>query len=502
MTNVQDIIRLINGVTNDDAVLINKAYSFAEKAHEGQFRHSGEKYFTHVVETAKILAELGMGATTVVAGLLHDTIEDCDTKIEVIEKEFGKEISFLVDGVTKLGGLRYHGADRHNESLRKLFVAISEDIRVLMIKLSDRLHNVRTLSFVPKEKQVRIATETLEIYAPIAYRLGIRKLNRELEDLAFPYVYPKEFEDLKKAMNEAERERHGSLENFIRSVKKAMAKEGLVKVKTDYRIKGLYSLHKKLLDKKDMAKIYDINAVRILVDSPTDCYRALGVIHAFWRPLPNLIKDYITFPKSNGYQAIHTTIFTGDGNMVEVQIKTHEMHKYSEYGLASHISYKSGKINQNEETLGWVKSLLPQKEIREMHRSILEISKDVPDWIQELVAYQEQAADGAAFKEYLGNNFFSNRIFAFSPKGDVVDLPVDSTPIDFAYSIHSDIGNHMIGAKISSKLVSLDTKLKNGDIIEIMTRSSAKPSQKWLDMCKTSMAKRHIRTELSRIAKK
>ncbi len=502
MTNINDIIRLIDGVTNDDVMLINKAYSFSQKAHEGQKRHSGEEYFTHVFETAKILSELGMSATTVAAGFLHDTVEDCDVTLGTIEKEFGKEVAFLVDGVTKLGGLRYNGADRHNESLRKLFVAVSEDIRVIMIKLSDRLHNMRTLSFVPQEKQLRIATETLEIYAPIAYRLGIRKLNRELEDLAFPYVYPKEYENLKKEMKESERERNESIEKFIRSVKKALAKEGLVNIKTDYRIKGLYSLYKKLQEKKDVEKIFDINAVRILVDTPADCYRVLGVIHALWRPLPDRIKDYIAFSKPNGYQGIHTTIFTGDGGIIEVQIKTNDMHRHSEYGVASHISYKKGKAGQDAETIGWVGSLLPKTEVREIHKSTLETSKDIPRWIQELVAYQENSENGATFREHLKDDFFSNRIFAFSPKGDVVDLPIGSTPIDFAYSIHSDIGNRMMGAKINKKLVSLDTELQNGDIIEIMTKSSAKPNQKWIDMCKTSMAKRHIRIELSKISKK
>ena len=502
MTSINDIIRLIDEITNDEVTLVNKAYDFSKKAHEGQKRHSGEEYFTHVVETARILAELDMGARTIAAGLLHDTVEDCDVTLNTIEKEFGKEIAFLVDGVTKLGSLRYKGADRHNESLRKLFVAVSEDIRVIMIKLSDRLHNMRTLSFVPQEKQLRIATETLEIYAPIAYRLGIRKLSRELEDLAFPYVYPKEYEDLKKAMKESERERNESIEKFIRSVKKALAKEGLVNIKTDYRIKGLYSLYKKLQEKKDIEKIFDINAVRILVDTPADCYRVLGVIHALWRPLPNRIKDYVAFSKPNGYQGIHTTIFTGDGGMVEVQIKTHEMHKYSEYGVASHISYKKGKVGQDVETIGWVGSLLPKTERKEKLKSALETSKDIPRWIQELVAYQENLEDGTTFREHMKDDFFSNRIFAFSPKGDVVDLPIGSTPIDFAYSIHSDIGNRMMGAKINKKLVSLDTQLQSGDIVEIMTKSSAKPNQKWIDMCKTQMAKRHIRIELSKLSKK
>lgn len=486
--------------TPDELKLIEKAFSFAEAAHEGQIRNSGEKYFSHVVETAKTLTKLGMSASTVAAGLLHDTVEDTSVKIETLEKEFGKEIAFMVDGVSKLGKLKYRGADRHNESLRKLFVAMSEDIRVLLIKLSDRLHNMRTLAHVPKEKQIRIATETLEIYAPIAYRLGIRKLNRELEDLSFPYVYPKEFESMQKAMKSEQTERLQSLEKFIRSVKKALAKEGLVEVKTDYRVKGLYSLYKKLQrHEKDIERIYDINAVRIMVETPADCYRALGVIHASWRPLPGRIKDYIAFPKPNGYQGIHTTIFTGNGDIVEVQIKTHDMHKHSEYGFASHISYKKGAAGADLETIKWVNSLLPRSDKKEIHRSL--DNKDVPQWIKELVAYQESSPDQENFKDYLKEDFFSQRIFIFSPKGDVVDLPAASTPIDFAYSIHSDIGNHMTGAKVNGKLVSLDTKLKNGDIVEVMTKASARPSTKWIDIAKTTTTKRHIRSELARLRK-
>ena len=500
MTQARDLIGLLESPSKEDAALIEKAYAFAYEKHAGQKRNSGEEYFIHVFETAKILAKLSMGATTIAAGLLHDTVEDCGVTLESIEKEFGSEIAFLVDGVTKLGKVRYHGADRHNESLRKLFVAMSEDIRVLLIKLSDRLHNMRTLEHVPKDKQLRIATETLEIYAPIAYRLGIRKLNRELEDLAFPYVYPKEFENMQKTMRHEQAERLEKLEKFMRSVKKALAKEGLVKVKTDFRVKGLYSLYKKLLRKeKDLDNIYDLSAVRILVDTPAECYQALGVIHANWRPLPGRIKDYIAFPKPNGYQGIHTTIFTGDGDIIEVQIKTHDMHTHSEYGFASHISYKKGAKGSDLETIEWVNSLLP-RDVSEIHKPRA-TSKDVPQWIKELVAYQETTNEPESFKEHLKKDFFSQRIFIFSPKGDVVDLPMHSTPVDFAYSIHSDIGNHMVGAKVNGKLVSLDTNLKNGDIVEVMTRSSAQANQKWLDYAKTSMTRRHIRAELARLKK-
>ena len=484
-----DIIKSLVNSTPKDIELVKKAYNFAEKAHLGHERHSGEPYMRHLAETAKILAELGAGGATVAAGLLHDSVEDVGVTKENLVEEFGEEVAFLVEGVTKLGHLKYKGTDRHNESLRKLFVAMSEDIRVLLIKLADRLHNMRTLSHVPKEKQRRIAAETLEIYAPIAYRLGIRKINRELEDLAFPFVYPKEFEEMRKTFKERHEDRSESLEKFSRNVKKALAKEGLTRAKTEYRVKGLYSLYKKYLRyDKDLEKIHDISAMRILVESVGECYQALGVIHGRYRPLPKRIKDYIAFPKPNGYQALHTTVFTGDGNIVEVQIKTQEMQRISEYGIASHLSYKGSKKN---DALEWVRALLPKK--------TSDINQEMPKWVGELAQYEEVQEESELFREGLSSDFFSHRIFAFSPQGDVIDLPVESTPIDFAYSIHSDIGNHMTGAKVNGKLASLNTKLKNGDIVEIMTKDSAKVNRKWLEMAKTSMARRHIRHELARL---
>ena len=482
----------------EDIVIVKKAFAFAKEAHTGHQRLSGEPYFLHLAETAQILAELNVGGATIVAGLLHDAIEDVGIKREDIVREFGEEIAFLVDGVTKLGHLKYKGADRHSESLRKLFVAMSEDIRVLLIKLADRLHNMRTLSHVPKDKQKRIATETLEIYAPIAYRLGIRKLNRELEDLAFPYVYPSEYEEMRKVLKELHLDRTESLEKFSRSVKKELAKEGLTKVKIEYRVKSLYSLYKKYLrNDRDLGKIYDVSAMRILVDSVTDCYHILGIIHRRWRPLPQRIKDYIADAKINGYQALHTTVFIGDGNIVEVQIKTHDMYRYSEYGIASHLSYKE-KSGHNK-ALAWVYAFLPKSKELEEANNVK--NKDIPKWISELAAYKESTKDNKLFREELTSDFFNHRIFVFSPKGDVVDLPIDSTPIDFAYSIHSDIGNHMTGAKVNGKLASLDTKVYNGDIVTIMTNENAKPNQKWLGLAKTSMARRHIRHKLSELKK-
>jgi GTP pyrophosphokinase len=370
---------------------------------------------------------------------------------------------------------------------------MSEDIRVLLIKLADRLHNMRTLSFVPQEKQKRIATETLEIYAPIAYRLGIRKINRELEDLSFPYVYPKEYGEMRKVLKERHQDRVESLEKFSHSILKALAKEKLTKAKTEYRVKGLYSLYLKYLRySRDLEKIYDMNAMRILVSSVTECYQVLGVIHGRWRPLPHRIKDYIAFPKPNGYQALHTTVFTGDGNIVEIQIKTHEMYRYSEYGIASHLVYKENKYGQK--ILDWVYALLP-KSIKHDH-SQSGPEKDIPKWISELATYKGPTKDDELYRRRLTSDFFNHRIFIFSPKGDVVDLPIGSTPIDFSYSIHSDIGDHMTGAKVNGKLASLDTELHNGDIVLIMTSESARPHQKWLSMAKTSMARRHIRRQL------
>ena len=496
LDSLAQIIKSMSGSSAEDIASVEKAFAFVERAHFHHKRLSGVPYLKHLSETAQILAELGAGGATIVAGLLHDTIEDVGVDKEEIVKEFGEEVAFLVEGVTKLGHLKYKGTDRHNESLRKLFVAMSEDIRVLLIKLADRLHNMRTLSFVPQDKQKRIAAETLEIYAPIAYRLGIRKINRELEDLSFPYVYPKAYEEMTKALKERRQDRADSLEKFSRSVIKTLAKEGLTTAKVEYRVKGLYSLYKKYLrHDKNIEKIYDVNAIRIMVDSVADCYRALGAVHGRWRPLPHRIKDYIAFPKPNGYQALHTTIFTGDGNIVELQIKTHEMYRYSEYGIASHLLYKDNK--HGKKVLDWIYALLPKLRRSDDTSTLKE--KDVPKWISELASYKGPPKNQRLFRERLISDFFNYRIFVFSPKGDVVDLPIGSTPVDFAYSIHSNIGDHMTGAKVNGKLVSLDTELHNGDIVFIMTSEAARPNRKWLDMTKTSMARRHIRHELSKL---
>lgn len=457
---IEEITSILKSPDEKDKNLILKAAYFAEKAHEGQKRNSGEPYFNHLFETAKNLADMKMDATSIAAGFLHDTLEDTSVTKDTLEKEFGKEITFIVEGVTKLGNLRYHGADRHNESLRKLLLATSKDMRVVMVKLCDRLHNIKTLEFVPPEKQGRIAKETLEIYAPLAYRLGIRKLSRQLEDIAFSYADKKSYKEISDLMKESYEEKLSNLEKFRKSVTKEIAKSGFTDFHSDYRVKGVYSLYKKYLKyKKDFEKIHDMLAMRIIVPKTEDCYKVLGIIHSAWRPLPGKIKDFISFPKQNGYQSLHTTVFTGDGSIVEIQIRTEEMHKLAEYGVASHAIYKSelGDASHKKEVVSWIKNI--------------------------------SSGEAGDIKQ----DFLSDRIFVFTPKGDVVDLPKEASPVDFAYSIHSDIGNKMSGVKINGKLSSIDSILHDGDIVEIVTNKNAKPNRKWLDGAKTSFAKKHIK---------
>ncbi len=496
MPDIKEITSLLQNSTSEDKALVQKAYDFAKEAHKEHLRKNGEPYFNHLFATAKNIALLNMGAVTVSAGFLHDTIEDTKATEEDIEREFGKEILFLVEGVTKLGKIRYQGRERYNESLRKLFVAMSQDIRVLIIKLCDRLHNMQTLEFVPKEKQLRIAKETLEIYAPIAYRLGIKSLQRSLEDLAFEYVYPKEYEEIRKILKKKKEEIEEHLDKFQKSLKKELAKNGFVKFKIDYRVKSLYSLYKKIQKYKgDVESIYDISALRITVPEVSDCYRVLGIVHGAWRPLPERIKDYIASPKLNGYRSIHTTIFTGDGAIIEVQIRTEEMHKEAEFGIASHLSYKEGgKKKTTNPNLLWVRKILPiinfseKNEDSKKHKEVS--TTDVPSWVKDLVEYQKEAGD--EFVDDIKTDFFEERIFVFTPKGDVIDLPKDSSVIDFAYNIHTDIGAHISGAKVNGKFVAITSTLKNGDRVEIETKKSSKPNQKWLEFCKTTIARRRI----------
>ncbi len=483
MEHITPLIKIIGALKNHnqlDRELIEKAYHFAEKAHQGQLRYSGAPYFVHISAVGFTLAQMGLDAKTISAGLLHDVVEDAKISEDEIEKEFGKEIRFLVDGVTKLGKLKYHGIERHVESLRKLFVATAKDLRVIIIKLADRLHNVSTLQYVPKQKQQRIALETLEIYAPIANRLSIGRIKGQLEDYSFPYALPEEYKKVQAIIKERGNENEKRLEKIYRNIQTELAKNGILNVHGEFRIKRTYSLYKKLKrHNMDISKIYDVSAIRVIVPTLADCYRGLGVIHSVWRPLPGRIKDYIAFPKPNGYQSLHTTVFTGDGAIVEIQLRTEEMDQDAAFGIAAHFAYKEKTTQPKQRSasdkipkhLEWV------KQISRLHNS--EHEHETEDYL-----------------ENLKMDFFEDRVFIFTPEGDVIDLPQNSSPVDFAYAIHSDIGDHMSGAKVNGKLMSLDTHLKNGDIVEIITKNSAKPSKKWLEYTRTTLAKRHIRSAL------
>ena len=465
MEPLTNIVNSLNSLP--DRELVSRAYVFAREAHEGQLRYSGEPYITHPLAVAGILTEQHADAKTIAAGLLHDCLEENHGVRECLKKEFGPEIFFLVEGVTRLGHLKYKGAERHAESLRKLFIATAKDIRVLLIRLADRLHNVRTLAAVPEEKRLRIAVETIEIYAPLANRLCMGQLKEELEDGAFPFTLPEEHTLVKKLLKEKRRETQPRLEKMYRALARSLAVAGMKNFSIDYRAKGLYSLYKKLLRyKMDIEKVYDLIALRVIVESISDCYQALGIVHMLWKPAPERIKDYIATPKPNGYQSIHTSVFVGDGTVAEVQIRTADMHREAEYGVSSHMAYKE----------------------RDMSKRLA--------WIDELLKLQREYKENEEFLENLKMDFFQDRIFVFTPKGDVVELPEGASVLDFAFCIHSDIGMHASAATVSGKYSPLDYKLKSGDIVKIETKKTSRPSHKWLDYVKTSMARKHIRMSL------
>ena len=476
MESAEQILGLVVGrVIKKDAELVKKAYDFSLAAHEGQKRMSGEPYFVHVIETVKILAKLGMDAHTLAAGFLHDVLEDTKIKEEEIKKQFGEEILFLVKGVTKLGTLKYRGQERHIESLRKFFIAMAQDLRVVIIKFADRLHNLRTLEHVREDKRQRIALESIEVYAPLANRLGMGRLKGEIEDAAFPYAYPKEYKEVDEILKEKKEPYKNYLSEVSERLRKELLKSKIKYFDVNYRIKHKYSLYKKLLKyDRDIDKIYDIVALRVTVETVEDCYRVLGIIHAAWNPLPGRIKDYIAVPKPNGYRAIHTTIFTGLGGIAEIQIRTKEMDAEAEYGIAAHSVYKEQGFKITKETADKFK------------------------WIEELKEYNKSLDHPDSFLSHLKMDFFNDRIFVFTPKGDVIDLPEASTPLDFAYSIHSDIGDHAFAAKVSGKISPLFSQLKNGDIVEITVKKDSHPSSKWLASVKTTMAKKHIKSYLEK----
>lgn len=476
--NIKEIIDLVKNPTRGDIELVGKAFDFAERAHEGQTRYSGEPYFVHPFETAKTLARLQLDAPTIAAGLLHDTCEQTNIDEKILKKEFGNEIAFLVSGVTKLGKLRYHGEKEKVENLRKMFLAMAKDIRVVLIKLADRLHNMRTLEYVPKEKQKRIALETLEVYAPLANRLGMGEIKGQLEDLAFPFVYPEEYKKTKELLKNKYEQKEKNIIKIKYKLLEELKKNGIENTKIDSRLKHLYSLFKKLRKPKinmDIDLVYDLIALRIIVDTVEECYKCLGIIHKMWKPLPGMIKDFIAMPKPNGYQSLHTTVFADGGKITEIQIRTEEMHREAESGIAAHWAY---------EELG------KPKGGGKIHPRLA--------WVNQFIEWQGGVSKLKDFLKMLKIDFFKDRVFCFTPKGDVIDLPEGATAIDFAYAIHAEIGNQAIGTTINNKFVSLNSVLRNGDIVEIKTQKNKKPSIEWLKHAKTSLARKQIKLSLKK----
>ena len=458
---------------NADTDLIRRAYELADAAHKGQKRVSGEDYIIHPLAVAKILTDLQIDDITISAAILHDVVEDTTHTLDEMRECFGDEVAMLIDGVTKLGRIQYKSKEEQQlESYRKMFLAMAKDIRVIMIKLADRLHNMRTLKYMREDKQKRIARETIEIYAPLANRLGISNVKWELEDLCLRYLDPKAYYDLVESVKQKRQERQAFIDEAHEQIVEKL-EEAHITAEIQGRAKHFYSIYKKMKrDQKDISEIYDLSALRVLVDSVKDCYGVLGIIHAMWKPLPGRFKDYIAMPKSNGYQSLHTTVICR-GYPLEIQIRTFAMHKVSEYGVAAHWKYKeAGK------SVGAT---------REYDQKM--------SWLRQMVSLQHELDDPREYFEALKVDVFSDEVFVFTPKGDVVDLPKGSIPIDFAYRIHTEVGHHCVGAKVNGKIVPLEYKLKNGDIVSIITnKSNSGPSRDWLNIVASSETRTKIRS--------
>lgn len=466
--------------------LIGKAYHFAERAHQGQKRKNGDPYFTHSLATAETLSQWRMDEKTIVAGLLHDAVEDTPVTDEELKKAFGDEISFLVDGVTKLSRIKYRGTEAKAENLRKMILAISQDLRVVFIKLADRLHNMKTLSALPPLKQKRIAMETDEIYAAIAYRLGMWELSGELHDLAFPYLHPDEYKWLLEHVADEYEVRRAYLETIKPELEDTLKKSGIKPLYIDFRAKRYHSLYHKLMrHEMDINRVYDLVAMRIILETVPECYATLGVINNLWPPMPGRIKDYIAMPKPNNYKSLHTTVLGPGGKHVEIQIRTKEMHDENEFGIASHWLYKEGQL----------KSFFKKDKAPLGEKLAASLA-----WLRQLREWQEGRKESMnnpnEFVETMKADFFKDRIFAITPKGDVIDLPAGATPVDFAYNIHTEIGDNAIGSKINSKIMPLNTSLESGDLVEILTQKNKRPSEDWLKFVKTSIARDHIKSAL------
>lgn len=471
-----------------DKKRIEKAIKMATEAHEGQMRKSGDPYISHPIAVMKIVEDWGMDEDTIIAAVLHDTVEDTDITLDDIKKEFGEQVAFLVDGVTKLSNVRSGMRDidtylpETKDNLLRLLVALGSDIRVLIIKLADRLHNLRTLSALPPEKQRKIAKESLEVFAPLADRLNMGRLRVEMADIAFSYVDPKRFRELQNLIEEYNKSAATALKKVRTEVAEALGREK-IKFTIDGRVKSVYSLHKKLAKhNQNMGEIYDLTALRVIVTDITDCYLTLGVIHSLYTPMTGRIKDYIAVPKQNGYQSIHTTVITKDKRIIEFQIRTREMHEYAERGLAASFYYNEQKLTENYRT----------GKIQHLPTSLL--------WITEL---QNTAARLRAGKKVdikkLKLNLFADKIFVYTPKGDIIDLPKGALPLDFAYRLHSEIGEHVIGVKINGKMSNLNKKLEHGDVVEILTSKKQMAKESWFDKIVTPHARQKLRQQLNKL---
>ena len=459
---------------NYDMELISRAYDLAEEMHRGQLRKSGEPYLIHPMNVAEILADLGMDEQTIVAGLLHDVVEDTPYTNEDLIRDFGAEVALLVDGVTKLGSIKFESKEeRQVENLRKMFLAMSKDIRVLIIKLSDRLHNLRTINYMSHDKIIEKCRETLDIYAPLSARLGMYAMKMELEDIALKFLEPEAYYDLAEQVSERKGEREDAINTVVDEIKKTLSE---IDIKFDIygRSKHFYSIYRKMkFQRKNIDEIFDLMAVRIIVESVRDCYAVLGLVHTLWKPIPGRFKDYIAMPKPNMYQSLHTTVIGESGKPFEIQIRTYEMHKLAEYGIAAHWKYKEGISTDKEE---------------------VKLS-----WLRQALEWQKDVKDPTEFMESLKMDLFSSQVFVFTPQGDVIELPAGATPLDFAFKIHTDVGCKCVGAKVNGKMVTIDYTLQNGNIIEIVTSpNAAGPSIDWLKIAKSSSARNKIRQWLKK----
>ena len=489
---IDDVLKAFkNPPTHDGEKLVRRAFEFAKKAHGDQKRASGMPYIHHPLATAKILATIGMGARTIAAGLLHDVPEDTSETLTTISKKFGPDIAQMIEGITKLGRIKLRGTkeDHKLENWRRMFLAMGADIRTVIIKLADRLHNMQTLEYLRPDKRIRIANETMEIYVPIANRLGIGEIRGELADLSFMYLQPENYQKTKNISEEKLKEKESYVQKAIKEIGKSLKEEGIQTIDLHGRAKNIHSLYHKL-QKHDMdiTRVFDLIAMRIIVKDVAACYETLGIVHKKYRPMIGRIKDYISLPKPNGYQSIHTTVFGPDGRVLEVQIRTQKMHDEAEFGIAAHWLYETRKPT------GWRSYFLPKKP---------KIDRKEIEWVKQLKEWQEELGnDPEEFMKGLRLDFLKNHIFAFTPLGDIIELPEDASIVDFAYAIHTDIGHTATGARVDGKMSSLDSVVHNGQIIEIITDKNRKlPNANWLEFVKTSHAKSAIRRAVNRASK-